>query len=228
MKRLFVASILSLTACVHREPNGGPVSIPTTPVVTEHAVVDTTAIVEEPVIEKQTPENLPSKPKVIAKRTILIIGDSEACAVAPEVKKAKLPTDTVYVDCKGGTVVQYWGSGGNFKAALSRHPKPDVVLVFLGTNHYWQKTTPPVETVLKTIRERGFKCVWVGPTAVHNQHWPMNDLIRDAVQPTCDYFDTETASIKLHDGVHPYGAAALDWLQKIWPMIPMKYEEQSD
>jgi len=165
-------------------------------------------------------------PRKIAKRRILIIGDSEACAVAPVVKLAKLPTDAVDVDCKGGTVVQYWGVGGNFRAALSRHPKPDVVLIFLGTNHYWQEKVPAVDPVLNIIKDRGFQCVWVGNTAVHGKSWEINGLIRAAVSPTCDYFDTEAANIPLYDGVHPNAEAALLWLQKVWPTIPLKYEEE--
>lgn len=164
-------------------------------------------------------------PKVVANRRILIIGDSEACVVSSQVKNAKLPTDTVDVDCKGGTVVQYWGTGGHFRAALARHPKPDVVLIFLGTNHHGQKVTPPVAPILDLVRDNGLQCVWVGNTAVDGKRWAINGLIHDAVQPTCSYFDTEAAGIQLTDGVHPYGAAALKWLQAIWPTIPMKYEE---
>ncbi len=217
-----------MASCV-QHASSVPLNVPTVPKANEQTIVDVGQAHEPEAVVVEEPQAVPEPlPKVIAKRTILIIGDSEACAIASSVKKAKLPTDTVYVDCKGGTVVQYWGAGGNFRAALSRHPKPDVVLVFLGTNHYWQKETPPVEPILKIIRDRGFQCVWVGPTAVHKKNWLMNGLIRDAVTPTCDFFDTEAANIPLWDGVHPDEKGALVWLQKVWPLIPMKYEEEHD
>lgn len=228
MKR-FLLPLMFLAACTSQYvPSKTPQPISQVPHPSEPTIVDA-AVVEKPIIEEQQQtEPVVEPPKVVAKRVILIIGDSEACAIASSVKKAKLPTDDVHVDCKGGTVVQYWGAGGNFRAALTRHPKPDVVLVFLGTNHYWQKKTPPVESILSIIRDRGFQCVWVGPTAVHNKTWEMNGLIRDAVTPTCDFFDTEAAHIPLYDGVHPDEPAALLWLQKVWPLIPMKYEEPND
>lgn len=166
-----------------------------------------------------------SKP---ASRKILIIGDSEACAVQWQVKNAKLPTDDVSVECKGGTVVQYWGAGGNMKRALDKHPGTDVVVIFLGTNHYGQTVTPPVAPILDLVKSRGLKCVWVGNTAVNGRKWKINDLLRSAVTPTCSYFDTEAAAIPLPDGVHPDGTGALKWLRLVWPTIPMKYEERDE
>lgn len=166
-------------------------------------------------------------------RHVLIVGDSEACAVSGYINLKKLvasindedgaPHDVVDVDCKGGTVVQYWGAGGNLKLALQRHPKPDDVLVFLGTNHYWQKVSPPTNTVTDLLKETN--CIWVGNTAVHGQHWTINGMIRDAVTPRCTYFDTEAADIPLADGVHPSPAGAVKWIRLVWKMIPPKYEE---
>jgi len=164
-------------------------------------------------------------------RRVLITGDSEACRVGFYAKKviAQInaenhePADVVDVDCKGGTVVQYWGTGGNLKLALARHPHPDDVLVFLGTNHYWQRVTPPTSTVTDLLRDTN--CIWVGNTAVHGKHWAINGLIRDAVTPQCAYFDTEAADIPLDDGVHPGHAGAVKWLRMVWATIPTKYEE---
>lgn len=164
-------------------------------------------------------------------RHILIVGDSEACAVAPYAQKVAdevdkengWPKDKVDVDCKGGTVVQYWGAGGHLKLALQRHPNPDDVLVFLGTNHYWQKAAPPTATVTDLLK--GTNCVWVGNTAVKGHKWPINQLIRDSVTPQCTYFDTEAADIPLWDGVHPDRTGAVKWLRLVWPTIPPKYEE---
>lgn len=178
-------------------------------------------------------------------RHVLIVGDSEACAVSSYINLKKLvatindedgaPHDVVDVECKGGTVVQYWGDGGNLKLALQKHPKPDDVIVFLGTNHYWIKSIPettkvPGQLTLPKVRVitdqlKDTNCIWVGNTAVHGQHWAVNGLLRDAVIPQCTYFDTEAANIELADGVHPTPAGAVKWVRLVWKEIPPKYEE---
>jgi hypothetical protein len=170
-----------------------------------------------------------SQPKKIANRRILIVGDSEACAVSWQLKNAKLPKlDVVEVECKGGTVVPYWGSQGNLKKALDKRQKFDIVIIFLGTNHYGQVVTPKVEPILDIVKERGLRCVWVGNTSVNGKKWKINHLIRDAVTPTCQYFDTEQASIPLPDGVHPDGSGAIKWLNLIWEMLPITYEDSDE
>ena len=186
------------------------------------------------------PEPVDAAPRThLVGRHVLVVGDSEACAVGSYINLKKTvaainaeagqPTDSVEVDCKGGTVVPYWGSGGNFRAALGRHPTADTVLVFLGTNHYWnQKDTPNVAPILDLVRERKLSCVWVGNTAVHGHHWNVNNLLREAVTPTCSYFDTEAADIPLADGVHPSPAGATKWIRLIWPTIPLRHEEDHE
>jgi len=166
-------------------------------------------------------------------RHVLIVGDSEACAVSSYINLKKLvatindedkaPHDVVDVECKGGTVVQYWGAGGHMKLALQHHPKPDDVIVFLGTNHYWQKAAPPTSTVTDLLKDT--HCIWVGNTAVHGHNWAINGLIRDSVINQCTYFDTEAANIELADGVHPTPAGAVKWVRLVWKEIPPKYEE---
>lgn len=178
--------------------------------------------------ESSAPEPVVESQQKIAERRILIVGDSEACAVSWQVKRVKLPTDTVDVECKGGTTVPYWGSQGHLKMALDKHLKPDVLLVFLGTNHYGQVVTPDVKPILDIIKDRELTCMWIGNTAVKGKKWKINKLIRDAVTPTCSYFDTEEANIPLPDGVHPDGIGAVKWLKLIWATLPVKYEESDE
>lgn len=193
-----------------------------------------------PVITVTEPPNVIEVPPVVVaqkkiSRHVLVIGDSEACAVNLYIRKtvkevneaAHEPLDVVDVECKGGTVVQYWGAQGHFREALKKHPNPDAVVIFLGTNHYWQGTRPPVETILDQI-QAPTSCVWVGNTAVKGKRWNINNILREAVQPTCSYFDTEAAGIELPDGVHPSGAGAIKWLKAIWPMIPPKYGDANE
>lgn len=222
---VFVAAVLSCA-----QPTPSPVS--STP---ESSDANGDALIV-PTVTAAPASPPPPKPKVRRGRKVLIVGDSEACAVGSYINLKKLvadindeggmPRDSVDVDCKGGTTVQYWGAGGNLRAALSRHPNPDAVLVFLGTNHYGQATTPPTATVTDLLKATD--CVWVGNTAVHGKHWKINGLIRDAVTPQCAYFDTEAAGIPLADGVHPTPGGASKWIRSVWPLIPPKYEERDE
>lgn len=171
--------------------------------------------------------------RVTRGRQILIVGDSEACAVQllndlPKLvasinRSQERPVDSVSVECKSGTTVQHWGSGP-LREALNKHPNPDVVIVFLGTNHYSQRTLPPVSSVLDELGPA--QCVWVGNTAVHGRNWPINSLLRQAVQPRCTYFDTEAAQIELADGVHPTVKGAEKWIRGVWRVVPSVYEER--
>ncbi len=167
-------------------------------------------------------------------RHVLIVGDSEACRVGFWVKStvkqinddANWPEDQISVECKDSTRVSYWNE--RIKGALDRHPDTDTLLVFLGTNHYYNVQTPPVGPILEEVRERGLNCVWVGNTAVNGRHWPVNELLEQAVRPTCDYFDTEAANIPLRDGVHPDHDGAVKWIKEIWKTIPPLYEENDE
>lgn len=166
----------------------------------------------------------------------MIIGDSEACAVglvADQVaqewaRKRGQPKDDVAVECKGGTTIPYWN---NLHAyfALQAHPNADVVLVFLGTNHFWQKQLPSPQPILDLILKRGASCVWVGNVAVGGKAWPIiNQALEAAVTPQCKYFNSEQEPIKLWDGYHPHADDAKRWLSDVWDVIPPKYEELHD
>lgn len=162
--------------------------------------------------------------KRAAHRHVLIIGDSEACAVVPYVRRVAEPGDVIDSDCKKGSHVQDWASG-RLTADLDRFSVVDDVVIFLGTNHYEnQVDTPPVGPILDTIKQRNLGCVWVGNTAVHGRRWHVNEALQRVVSPTCDYFDTEAADIPLVDGIHPTQSGAVKWLSAVWPMIETKYE----
>lgn len=148
----------------------------------------------------------------------LIIGDSQVGSVQRRLKEVREPNEIIDTDFKNGTSIQYWAEQGNFVKALSRHPQPDIVVVFLGTNNYSNKTCPNVTPILDEIVKRGIKCVWVGPVEVRGRKWPINGLIKQAVTPTCTYVDTENFSIPLEDGVHPTYTGILKWLRAVWSM----------
>jgi lysophospholipase L1-like esterase len=152
-------------------------------------------------------------------RRILLLGDSEACAVAPYVGLAQSPGDEVAVACKASTRVEYWGAQGHAAAALAHRPRPDAVVVFLGTNHYWERTAPDVASVIDPILAQGTQCVWAGNAAVRGRRWPMDALLRSAVGNRCAYLDTEALGVELADGVHPTPAGATKWLRATWALL---------
>ncbi len=175
--------------------------------------------------------------KKIVPRHVLIVGDSEACAVglvAKEISKEeadlnqRLP-DVVDVVCKGGTTIQYWSSLPRINATLDQHPKTDMVLVFLGTNHYWQKSVPSPKNILDQIENRGHMCIWVGNVAVKGKKWPINAMLKEAATKdnVCSYFDSESFDMILWDGYHPDKTNAKKWLKAVWSMIPLKYENNN-
>jgi hypothetical protein len=160
-------------------------------------------------------------------RRVLIVGDSEACNVATyawEVSQELHQHDLIDVACRVGSRVEYWGAQGHLANHLAQHPKPDVVVVFLGTNHYYERVAPVVAPILDQIEQQGSSCVWVGNVPVRGHRWPINGLLRAAVTPRCTYFDTEAAQIPLADGIHPTVVGAQEWLRKIWPLLPKKDE----
>lgn len=230
-----------ITALAVASCNNCYVEPPTSPVktVASHDVVSmdaNPAPAPTPFAGDAAPPPPAPPPKTVA-RHVLIIGDSEACAVSPvakEVAKAwadkhQQPLDDVVVDCKGGTVIQYWAQGLHAQLALNAHPKTDTLIVFLGTNHYWQK--PLIgnpQPILDLVTGRHLQCTWVGNVAVKGKKWPVNADLRAAVTPTCNYFNAEEEPITLWDGVHPDRANARRWLSDVWEALPLKYEETHD
>lgn len=200
-----ILTSLALVGCVNIEPRQHTASFD------DHVLVDV-------------------KP-VRVSRNVLIVGDSEACAVGLvkndaallESARTQAPIDKVAVECKGGIVIQHW-TKGKFKRALDAHPNTDVVLVFLGTNHYWQKELPSTQPMLDLMRERGLSCVWVGNPRVLGKRWPMNDMLPKQVEPTCMYLDSEQLKLQLWDGYHPDKKSSIHWLRQALRMMPLKFE----
>jgi hypothetical protein len=169
-------------------------------------------------------------------RHVLVVGDSEACVVGLNrdvITKFnddnEQPHDDVTVECKTSTRVQYWAGDGNFLEALSKHPNTDVVLVYLGTNHWYSgRQVPDVKPIIDVVVQKSLDCVWVGNTTVRGRHWPINGILHVAVEPTCTYFDTEAADIQLRDDAHPTRSGAVKWINAVWPLIQLKYEDEYD
>lgn len=202
--------LAALTCQPAVEPN--PVDVPApAPVPTKFPELPT----EGPPVEPKQPQRV--------SRHVLVVGDSEACAVSGYAKEtAEAAGDTVDVVCKGSTTVQDW-SGARLTGALSSHPSATSIVVFLGTNHYLDAKAPPVGPILDMVNARGLDCVWVGNTPVMGKARKINGLMRAAVSSTCTYFDTEAFGVELRDGIHPTPAAARRWIQAVWSTIPARF-----
>lgn len=215
LAQLLAAIVFATLAALTCQP-------PVEPVPIERSVPPGASPAGVPVLEPVTEG--PAEPTPVpVTRHVLVVGDSEACAVSSYVKAtASAAGDTVSVTCKESTTVQNW-SAGRLKAALDAQAGVSSVVVFLGTNHYLDAVAPPVGPILDLIAERGLDCVWVGNTAVMGKARKINGLMRAAVTPTCTYFDTEAFGVELRDGVHPTPAAAKRWIQAVWLTIPARF-----
>ncbi len=147
----------------------------------------------------------------------LIIGDSEAGRCFPRINLIASQREQFVLDYKTSSTIQHWANK-KFESSINTH-NPNRVIVFLGTNNYAENKLPDIKQILNVISKNSIECVWVGPVAVRgNKKIIINDLLRDAVQPTCKYFDTINADIPLEDGIHP-GKIGIDkWLTLIWSL----------
>ena len=160
---------------------------------------------------------IPTSP---APQRILLIGDSQVryCDWYFNRANVKQPNETVIFDSKPGTTIGTWNY--IFVQEMSKYPHLDMVIIFLGTNNFGFSYLQPHQNILNEIKRRNIKCLWVGPTDVKMKGWKnlhmIGPFIKNAVDGTCTYFDTEQADIELADGVHPTLAGAINWLQLIW------------
>jgi len=176
---------------------------------------------------------VPAVVRLAVPRDVLVVGDSEACAVGAVARatvqrlndELVVPHDVVHVECRVGSTVQLWSSG-LLRQALARHPSAEVVVVFLGTNHYGALRAPPVDDLLLQLGDR--PCTWVGNVAVHGRAWPINAMLRRAVGDRCTYVDSEALALRLPDGVHPDRASAIAWLRAAWSTVPQRYEVKDE
>lgn len=148
-------------------------------------------------------------------KKILIIGDSQACAVYSKVGLVERKNETVRVKCKVGSTIQYWTENDRFSDALDDFGHADYVIIFLGTNNYGAYRLPNVEPILDASSKAG-NCIWVGPTDVRGKRPKISDQLAKTVGPRCSYVDTGKLGIPLGDGIHPTDAGAEKWIREVW------------
>jgi lysophospholipase L1-like esterase len=146
-------------------------------------------------------------------KTYWIAGDSEAGATHAALK-AELSTGTQTVlTYEVSSRIEKWAAGKMQASKPAR--KVDYVIVFLGTNNYYDANLPSVDGVLQVVRSTGARCVWVGPPKVNGKPWKLNADLRKAVESVCVYVDSQQVAIELHDGIHPSPKGAQVWARKI-------------
>ncbi len=146
-------------------------------------------------------------------KTYWIAGDSEAGATYGALK-SELPTGSQTVlTYEVSSRIEKWSSGKMLASRPAR--KVDHVIVFLGTNNYYDSKLPSVDGVLQVVRSTGAKCTWVGPPKVNGRSWKLNGELKAAVEPLCKYVDSQQIPIQLRDGIHPSPQGAQVWARKI-------------
>ncbi len=152
-------------------------------------------------------------------KNTLLIGDSQVGCVNSRMNEFKTKfniDENIFVDYKIGSTIQFWETNEKFHKTLLQYPLIDTVIIFLGTNNFWQTTKPNVDSILNEIESKKLNCIWVGPTKVHDKKLAINQLLKNVVSPTCSYVDTEQFFIPLSDGIHPTYQGIFKWLRVIW------------
>jgi len=163
------------------------------------------------------------EPTLIAwPRKVLVVGDSEACAVgaiAPEIT-----THAVKVSCSSGTTIQDW-TGRKLTSAIASAPGSDVVIVFLGGNNIVNEDVDGIDQIIDAIWKHGADCVWVSNAALFDKKWRINELMKAHVGERCKYLDSEELPLNLPDKLHPDRASARLWLNAALELMPKIYKE---
>lgn len=145
--------------------------------------------------------------------TYWIAGDSEAGATHAALRSVLPRGSRMVLTYEVSSRIEKWAGGK--MAASKPAQRVDRIIVFLGTNNYYDAKLPSIEGVLQVIRSTGAECIWVGPPKVNNRPWKLNNDLRSAVEPTCKYVDSQQLTIELSDGIHPSDRGAREWAKKI-------------
>ncbi len=175
------------------------------------------------------PEQPTSEPVfVVRPRNVLVVGDSEACAVGNVAQRTSDESGWGHVidtSCKSGSTIQDW-SGNRIDAVLKTHARADAVIVFLGGNNVHNENIAGVETIIEKIKSHRLSCVWVGNARLFEKTWRINSLLKEVVEASgCRYLDSELLNLKLIDKMHPDVESAKLWFKSAIALVPVLYEE---
>lgn len=165
---------------------------------------------------------------VVRSRNVLIVGDSEACAVGNVAQRTSDEVGWGHVidtSCKSGSTIQDW-SGNRIDTTLKNHDRSDAVIVFLGGNNVHNENTAGAETIVQKITAHRSSCVWVGNARLFDKTWRINSSLKEVVEASgCRYLDSELLNLKLVDKMHPDVESAKLWFKSAIALVPVLYEE---
>ena len=140
---------------------------------------------------------------------ITVIGDSQGGIAVPILRS------------QGHRVVDLHKDGIRVEATcrtqVARIGTPEVVIVFLGSNHYDDSHAPNVSCVLHNLPVDS-KCIWVGPPYIRDLKYKGEDELRKQVEGRCIYV-SEQEIRDLPDKIHPRGKSAKAMVEKILPYL---------
>jgi len=151
------------------------------------------------------------------KKTMLVLGDSQAIATFGEIKREFKGEYNVDLSAKVGTRIGFWSKD---KLKALETPR-DVVVIFLGSNGYdaHPENVKPIIDSLGTAQ-----CVWVGPPKVRGHKYRFNEELKAAVVDRCKYIDSQKLNLVLPDGVHPDSSSARLWSYVVGKAVRNKHE----
>jgi hypothetical protein len=121
--------------------------------------------------------------------TLTVIGDSQGGVAVPYLRKDYIVHD-------------YHQDGARVSGTCLKNLdlNNEIVIVFLGSNHYDDIRAPNVDCVLKMV-ENSKKCVWVGPPQIRGKKWEHDNALKNKVKDSCDYISTQDIK-DLPDSIH--------------------------
>lgn len=121
--------------------------------------------------------------------TLTIIGDSQGGVAVPYLRQDNI-------------VIDYHQDGARVSGTCSKNLNltNDIVIVFLGSNHYDDIMSPNVNCVLKMV-ETSRKCIWIGPPQIRGKKWKHDNSLKLKVKNYCEYISTQDIT-DLPDGIH--------------------------
>ena len=202
----------------HTQPKVVPAQQDPTAIVVQPPPSDPSPVVEEQLnaVEEKQLALVPSGKKV------LIIGDSLAVGLSPELSKLLRKNGyTTASHAKIGTNTVQWLKW--IKEDLAVH-KPSLVIVSLGTNdaaanQQWiERNKESFLKLIKQVESSGAKIMWIGPPEFDAKLLPRVPYVRDIIIGAAPIFydsrgfDIPRASDKIHSTPAGYKA----WANDIW------------
>lgn len=166
-----------------------------------------------------------SRPRLSSDSRVLLIGDSMAQGLLPQVKGLATDSEVPYIGAgiPGTTVLQWLGSDWLRRKLLDL--KPTHVLIALGTNDAFSGAAPEVvaeraKTLIQNIQEAGAHPIWIGAPSLPETYAGTrpDPAVLQAIKDVAPvYFSSEEYTIpRGPDSLHPSAAGYAGWAGAIW------------